>query len=351
MCPMAIKAKKPARKLKKKKTNNQARKPTGNIYDFTQYRPSFFSLVPPSKLSPYVYNAIQPLDSISSIESYKAYLRKEHFTNYRARTAQLAWIKKRACPYKSSVLKAIYMVLKCRFILRRFLHHWRASRMNIMNSEDIFTGESIKNPVYITDTRGRNSFIFEATTLHRDITERLLNHDGFFSEPQPPRNPYTNKPFTLAQEISIWIQISRAKIPVSWAFTAFRASRWNIEKYETEYAMPLQLNSSRKTLSNVNSDYGRERLFDFIRHSYISEDIIFNSVIFSFIIKNHPNNIYVKKWRSLCIKYDDLEIIYANDIVKRTVQQGLVLDDTVDLIDDLKIKYTFKYFWDHNLSE
>jgi len=339
---MAIKAKKRLVKRKKNVKKPIRRQFLKNLCDLSKPPPSFFRIIPSHTFPSTVINAIQIIkDDICSIEEYKIQIRKIPFSKSFQRPSMACVMahRKRLTP----ILAAIHTVMKHRFALRRFLHRWRASRVKIMNTEDIVTLDPIRNPVYITDTIQRQAFSFEANTLQKDITARLLTHDGFFSDPQLPRNPYTNKPLTLAQQISVWQQLSSCGINVSSAFTAFRSVSWNMKRFEIEYDTILQLHSTRNTLADIRSEDSRERLFDFIRHVHHIEGDEYNGEIYSIMINEFPTNNYIVSWRNLCIKYDVGDIIYANNTVKRLSNQDDILEDACDLINDKRMMWTFKF--------
>jgi len=247
--------------------------------------------------------------------------------------------------YASPVLgnyikKAVLRVRYYRGIFKRFLHRWRASRLPVANTDDIITLAPPRQPIYLIDWQTRRKYLYEASSLMKDITTRLMNHDGFFEDPQLPRNLFTNTPFTQAQTISIWLQLSMSTT-TSVAFTAFRQCRWNMHKYMIEYSIMLQLHSLRNTLKPNNID-GDDRLLDFLQFVYTQEGIVLYENSFRFIMKNHPHHYLLHKWRNLCIQYYEADLLYLYNPVKRISMQNIVLDNTVDLLEKQTI---FKYMY------
>ena len=216
--------------------------------------------------------------------------------------------------------------------LRRFLHVWRASRLRCINTEDIVTMEPPKDPVYIVDWKSRSKSVFESSTLMRDITQRLLHHDGFFDCTQEPRNPYTNMPLTQSQIISVWNQLARSKTPASSVFTGFRQCRWILYKFVIEYNIQLQVHAFRTTMRiPTHQDY-RDRLSDFIQFSYEQEDLDYPGYIISKALLEVPNHPLLKLWASLCTRYYEANIIYSKVPYKILTIQEDVLDKTIPLI-------------------
>jgi hypothetical protein len=215
--------------------------------------------------------------------------------------------------------------------LRRFLHVWRSSRLRCINTEDVVTMEPPKDPVYIVDWSSGSKSVFEASTLMRDITQRLLHHDGFFDCIQHPRNPYTNLPLTQSQKISVWNQLARSKTPASSAFTGFRQCRWILLRFVMEYNIQLQLHAFRTTMRTPTHQDYRERLSDFIQFSYEQEDIDYPGYIISKALLEVPNHPLLKLWASLCTRYYEANIIYSKVPYKIITIQEDVLDKTIPL--------------------
>lgn len=231
-----------------------------------------------------------------------------------------------------AIRRANALIMKYRMAFRKLLHHMIFRKLAKANTEDLVTCEKPKKPVYITDWINRKIYIFEAQTLMKDITERLLHHDGFFEDTQEPRNPFTNLPLTYSQKISVWNSISVAGIPVSSAFTLFRHSRFLVKKFIYENIQFLRVNSLRKTLREANSFDYRERMIDFIEHCYSVESADCSVHSFIHALSKYPNHRLIKQWARLCEKYYECEIIHAGNPDKITLIKETVLDETYDLL-------------------
>ncbi len=229
------------------------------------------------------------------------------------------------------VMEAVSKIRRSRFLFRILLHHWRYRRLHLVNAQDVATLEAPKKPIFVVDWDRRAKNQYEATTFMRDITERLMKHDGFFDTPQEIRNPFTNNPLTQAQTISVWNQLSYAGIPVSTAFSAFRQSRWNLTKFAVEYGRNLQLHAFRKTMLDTRHEDCIERLLDFIEYVYDQEDCACNSLAYKYVVNKFPDHTLIKSWASVCTKYYETSIMYENrDMILMT--QDSVLEGAVKLL-------------------
>jgi hypothetical protein len=231
-----------------------------------------------------------------------------------------------------AIRQASRYIMHHRFAFKKLIHHMRFKRLQRANEDDLVTGEVPRLPVQIVSWNEKRVYTFEAHTLMKDITTRLLNHDGFFEEPQLPRNPFTNIPFTQSQTISVWNSLSRAGIPVSSAFTLYRNSRFNMKKFTEENITLLKLNSLRKTFKEANSYDYKERMIDFIAYCYTIETIDCSLPSFKYAMIHYPNHHLLKKWAVLCEKFYEPEIIYAGNAQQIHNAKELVLDDTYDIL-------------------
>jgi hypothetical protein len=231
-----------------------------------------------------------------------------------------------------AIRKALAYIMRHRFAFKKLLNHIRFKRLQKANEEDIVTGEVPKYPVHIVSWSEKRVYTFEAYTLMKDITERLLHHDGLFEDPQTPRNPFTNIPLTQSQTISIWNSVSRAGIPVSSAFTLFRNSRFLMNKFMEQNTTFLKLNSLRKTFKEARSYDYTDRLLDFIDYSYNAESIDCSINAFRNALTNYPNHHLIKKWAALCEKYYEPDILYAGNNPKIHLMKERVLDETYSLL-------------------
>jgi len=240
----------------------------------------------------------------------------------------IGWSKEKSY----EIRRAIAHIMRYRFAFKKLLNHMRFKRLQRANEEDIVTGEVPKHTVQIVAWGEKSVYTFEAYTLMKDITERLLHHDGFFEDPQPPRNPFTNIPLTQSQTISVWNSLSRAGIPVSSAFTLFRNSRFIMKKFIGENITFLKLNSLRKTFKDAKSYDYTDRMLDFIEYCYNAESIDCSIHAFRNAMINYPNHHLIKKWADLCEKYYEPEILYPGNNPAIHIMKEQVLDDTYEIL-------------------
>lgn len=241
-------------------------------------------------------------------------------------------------PSKSAAIRiALGKIMRARNLFRKLLHHMRVKRLKVANLEDIVSMEAPKKLVELVDWTSKQKYRFEAATLMKDITCRLLTHDGFFEDPQPPRNPFTNIPFTQSQVISIWNSISEAGVHVSVAFTAYRLARYNMANFCLYNSTLLKLNAHRQTMKNTRCYSYRERMLDFISFCYAEEILPCSIAAFTYCLTHHPTHHQLQRWASLCYAFYEAEILFSADPDTLLKKKDTILDATVPLINSDKI--------------
>jgi hypothetical protein len=233
----------------------------------------------------------------------------------------------------TTIRKAISFILKKRFLYKKLVHHWRVKKLVAYNVDDIFTLEPPKKPISVVDWQSKKKYVFEAQTLMRDITCRLMNTDGIFENPQYPRNPFTNISFTQAQMISIWNSIFSYNMYVSSAFTLFRKARYCLHRFELENSNILKLNALSITMKTPSCYDYRDRMLDFISYAYADSCDSCNLNAFKYAMTNYPNNSLLKEWATLCYKYYESEILYINVPAVLATRKTSILNKTHTLID------------------
>jgi hypothetical protein len=228
------------------------------------------------------------------------------------------------------IKQAIFKTNKYRGIFRRFLNRWRLSRFQKVNDEDLFTCEVPKYPIQIVDWSSKSIWVFEGQSLMRDITNRLLHHDGCFEDPLAPRNPYTNLPLTASQTISVWSQLMRSS--ASFPFTAYRASRMNLSHFRYEHRIYLAIHALRKTFEDITFYETKEKMLDFIEMAFDRQDMDVNTDEYEFVLNRFPKTEQLQKWKHLCEKYYEFEIKYADFDTAREKAHDKVFTQTLPLL-------------------
>lgn len=333
---------KPAKKAKKKVRNppaKQKKKSTKKAYTGPpaplpwSFRDSIFNILPPHAFPHPRVHFIMSFFTIHT-EQQKNMLnlwKAPPFSTYVGNENQSYddfWSPKLFLAIRDGIQK----IKRVRRVLKLFVHHCKFHMLQRANEQDPVTLEVPRNPIWLVDWLNKRKYMFEPRTIAKDITERLLTHDGFFEDPQPPRNPFTNTSLTLAQCISIWNQLSESNIATSSAFAEYRRARYQLHIYQTENLLSLQLHAFRSTMKNPYDIDTQERTLDFITYAYDQEGIDPPDGLYSFVFRHYAKHSILKTWMQFCQEFYEIGMIHFRSQQKLLQLQGAVLDKTIAII-------------------
>jgi hypothetical protein len=214
-----------------------------------------------------------------------------------------------------------------RFAFKRLLNRWVFRRILIVNTIDVVTQELIKQPVSVYDWAVRKCYLFEAHTILRDSTLRLLNHDCMMMESLPPRNILTNMKFTEGQCISVYTQMLKYGV-TNTHWESFASSGFNIRKLLYTHEVPMRL-ECLKTFFKGYSYENADLVIDFIDLQYANyNELLPDEKLLYCLIRKHWNHPYIKSWVHLCKQYWDAQIrphAYTESVKKYINQQSYTL--------------------------
>jgi hypothetical protein len=180
--------------------------------------------------------------------------------------------------------------------------------MRQANTEDIATMEPPKSPVRIVDWGRRTVYIFEAKTLLRDIRSKLLLNDQLFPTPQPPRNPFTNLPLSLAQTLGA-IEALRVNGLADWSIESYKACRYSLATYKAQFQVHLKMRALEATFAQPGEDDCVDLLYEFIKEQYDYADVRMERIdIWLWFMRNQPNFPRIRLWRQWCYAYYKAQI-------------------------------------------
>lgn len=194
----------------------------------------------------------------------------------------------------------------------KIARRWIIGKLAKKNDEDLLTGSPPENPITLIDFSGRCKYVFEPSTILRDIGSRLLiSVCGLFPSPKLPRNPYTNIELTEGQFYSIYNKL-RHERATNWILEALYSSQYNIERFKNDMYVKLRYTLIHKMFSNPNDAEGKIVLLDFIEDIHDGFDRHFDSDIYVWAVNNVPTSTFIVRWRSACYKFNVQEIEGVN---------------------------------------
>lgn len=204
------------------------------------------------------------------------------------------------------------MLMAFRALARRWISH----RMKNKNEEDLVTGEAPKKKVVLTIWSERSRYIFEATTLLRDMTTRILQHNYLFTKFLIPRNPYTNIHLTYAQFVSVMHQLRSYGI-TNWIVEALYSMQYDMQKFKINFGDSVKREVITRQFNNTKSEETLDLIYEFIEFQHDIHHRFFNPKIYSWALRESSSEFTrIKQWANYCKEYQLLSatIHKSNDI-------------------------------------
>lgn len=241
------------------------------------------------------------------------------------------------------VLSLLYLNQTLRWKFKIFLTKVRTKRFQKINETDPITLEAFKQPVTVYSFEQQKIYRFEAEAIAKHIHKRLLHNDGHMPTPISPRNPLTNEEFTLSQTMGLLEQCKRMG-HTTWALEAFHACRFDLLSFSTVHSKPLRLHALHTTMSMPTYWECIDTLYDFIKSQHLEHNAVFPVNVYKWAVNHAMDAERIEKWRKLCIKWYEIDILVEDDFVKEGFFQELqkktkVLCDSPKELIELRLAY------------
>lgn len=216
----------------------------------------------------------------------------------------------------------LYKNQEVRWRFKVFLNKLRIRRLKKANEVDPFTLETCRQPVQVVSYATKVIYSFEAESLLKHVTKRLFNNDGHIAIPLFPKNPLTNENFTLAQTISLFQQC-RQYGHSSWPMEAFSSCQYNLNLFLAIHTKPLRLHALHTIMSKFDDWEYIDTLYDFIKSQHLQHQKICHHLVYKWAIRHCPDHDCVKKWRRICIKWYEIDILLDDFDIRDVEYQKL----------------------------
>ena len=202
--------------------------------------------------------------------------------------------------------------MRLRRAFRTLLQRWRIRRIHrkpLSSPLDPITLQPPEKPILLYDFSQQTRYVYDAPSLSAWIEANLTHHEGGFSTPQPPRNPWTNLPFTYVHLLSIYLQL-QAYGSIGWALTTFRHHHFHLARWRTYHSTALTLLAIRQSLTRLDTSHARDMLADFIfmkmddLHIYHTPHI---QRVYHQAIQHCPTHWYLEAFKGVAYQHYEAE--------------------------------------------
>ena len=206
------------------------------------------------------------------------------------------------------------------------------AKTHIINTVDVVTMEIPVKPIYVTDMIQKCTYVYEASTLYKAMTCRLLTSDYMFVNPMEPINLLSNEPFRLGQNIAVFNAL-KACGEISWVLDRFRLARFNMNTFKLKNKQALKLESISFHFLH-QPECSKETVIDYFDLMCDKRNMEYSYVVwFKDNYKNKMHSAYIQKWITLTRKY--YEFSELNEPIKLEYNArkcNILLDEIKNII-------------------
>ena len=186
-------------------------------------------------------------------------------------------------------------------IFRKLLYYWMERKFKVSNEEDLLTGEAPKHLVTLRVNSERSIYQFEATTLMRDMVERLLSHSYLFPKLLMPRNPFTNCELTQVQFFSVMTQLRKAGY-THWLLEGLASCRYELDEFKERFVSAIKKHIILAEFKKPGADT-LDLIQTFIEDQHNKNFELFNRSLYSWALTHQISHIRMRTWINLCKDY------------------------------------------------
>jgi hypothetical protein len=193
-----------------------------------------------------------------------------------------------------------------RVLFQSLARAWLSKRIKLANEEDLLTGEVPKKLVTVYDWPGRRIYKFEASTILRDMTARLMNHSYLFPKFQLPRNPYTNVDLNVMQFFSIMKQL-RSHGQTNWKLEALLELQYSMSEFKEKFGESVKREIIEKQFADLKSEETINIILEHIEDQHELHGRQFNKAIYKWTLENtNCSALRMQFWIKNCKTYNML---------------------------------------------
>jgi hypothetical protein len=221
-------------------------------------------------------------------------------------------------------------------VFRKLLYRWMNRRFKICNDTDLLTCEPPKNLITLRVNSEKTLYQFEATTILRDMVERLLSQSYLFPKYLIPRNPFTNCEMTLNQFFSVLRQLRKAGHS-HWVLEGLASTQYDIEKFKEYFGATVKKHIILSEFKTPSADT-LDLVHGFIEIQHEKNEEAFQSDLYKWALEQNVHHRRIRSWMNLCKDYyimvytDGNGKDYAKEILRiSTAARSLCIYDSDDL--------------------
>jgi len=215
-----------------------------------------------------------------------------------------------------------YKEQRMRWIARKWIRKLRLRCLNkhMADDADLFTTLPIpaESCVTVYDYKTRSCYKFHTNTMVKMILNSLTYASYAIADPQQPKNPYNNIPWTLAQSISITQQVTR-NLSLLNRFVPVFISRWvmcgcDAKAFAKAWNRTLQIDAAVKLFEKPEQGEGYVLFCEVVEDLYTNHCEISAGFVKRYITRRQLPESIMKEWDTFVMSqwiWENHKIIYG----------------------------------------
>jgi hypothetical protein len=219
-----------------------------------------------------------------------------------------------AFPFIERCLHLLEVNRRMRWAVSRLLKRWLLLRkVRRMNEEDIVTLDIPRQPITIIDWPARKLYVYEASTVARDVRECLLQRDYMFPAPLQPRNLLTNQALTPMQCLSAFWQLRATGKRLHWSIAAYQGEGYTLAPFKVKFDTALRHEVLKTLFSQPTNDDTIGIVYDFISDEHAYRGKAFPNITYAWALHHAASATRICEWRRLAFRHHQLTIELADE--------------------------------------
>jgi len=156
---------------------------------------------------------------------------------------------------KRDFITVFSTIQKNYWLLNRFVHNFKLKKAPFLIRNDlILTPISESSHNVITILQNNNKYLFTVNDLRNIIEVALSNSPYMFANPSPPKNPYTNMPFSKSILYQIYFFMKHGNFLLSNLFHNYFLCNFNLTTFKCENEFIIRKKYIQQYLKNMDND-------------------------------------------------------------------------------------------------
>ena len=215
-----------------------------------------------------------------------------------------------------------YKEQRMRWLARKWIRRVRLRCLNrhLADDSDLFTTLPIpaESCVTVYDYKTRSCYKFHTNTMVKMILNNLTYASYAIADPQQPKNPYNNLPWTLAQAISIAQQLSR-NLSLMNRFVPTYITRWvlcgcDAKVFAKTWNRSLQIDAAVKLFEKPERGEGYVLFCEVVEDLYSDHAELGALIVKRHIIRRSLPDDLMKEWDTFVMSqwiWENHHILYG----------------------------------------